>query len=63
MAASGRTLSRFDPELLVKLKEINVKREAVNAANAIVTMEELGEAPVKDASKKDDDKDQKKDQR
>jgi hypothetical protein len=63
MAASGKTLSRFDPELLVKLKEINVKREAVNAANATVTMEELGEAPVKDASKKDDDKDQKKDQR
>ena len=62
MAASGKTLSRFDPELLVKLKEINVKREAVNAANATVTMEELGEAPVKDASKKDDDKDQEKDQ-
>jgi hypothetical protein len=62
MAASGKTLSRFEPELLVKLKEINVKREAVNAANATVTMEELGEAPVKDASKKDDDKDQEKDQ-
>lgn len=53
MAAAGKTLSRFEPELLVKLKEINVKREAVNAANATVTMEELGEVPVDKEKKKD----------
>jgi hypothetical protein len=62
LTAAAQTLARFEPELIMKLKEINLKREAVNAANATVTMEELGEAPVKDASKKDDDKDQEKDQ-
>ena len=45
-AAKGQRLSRIDPELLVKLHEINLKREAVNAANATVTIEELGEFPV-----------------
>jgi len=57
MAAAGQTLGRFEPELLMKLKEINVKREAVNAANASVTMEELGQAPVEQQPKKDEDKD------
>jgi len=57
MAAAGKTLSRFEPELLVKLKDINLKREAVNAANANVTMEELGQAPGAEAAKKDEDKD------
>lgn len=55
MAAAGQTLSRFEPELLVRLKEINLKREAVNAANANVTMEELGTVPVDEKSKKDED--------
>ncbi|MBT8070038.1 MAG: DUF547 domain-containing protein, partial [Gammaproteobacteria bacterium] len=53
-AAKGKTLSRIDPELLVKLHEINLKREATNAANATVTMEELGEAPVDPEAKKDE---------
>jgi len=61
MAAAGQTLSRFEPELLVKLKEINLKREAVNAANANVTMEELGQVPVDQESNKDEDKDKDKD--
>ena len=52
-AAKGQTLSRIDPELLVKLHEINLKREAVNAANATVTIEELGEFPVEPEPKKD----------
>lgn len=55
LAASGQTLGRFEPELLMKLKEINVKREAVNAANASVTMEELGQAPGAEAQKKDEE--------
>jgi len=57
MAAAGQTLGRFEPELLVKLQEINVKREAVNAANANVTMEELGQAPVNQEPKKDEEED------
>jgi hypothetical protein len=61
LAAEGKTLSRFEPELLVKLREINVKREAVNAANAMVTMEELGEVPV-DKEKKKDEQEEKNNQ-
>jgi len=57
LTAAAQTLARLEPELLMKLKEINVKREAVNAANATVTMEELGQAPVKTQPKKDEDKD------
>lgn len=53
-ASKGQTLSRIDPELLVKLQELNLKREATNAANATVTMEELGEAPVDPEAKKDE---------
>ena len=55
LAASGQTLGRFEPELLVKLKELNLKREVTNAANATVTMEELGEAPVAPKQEKDED--------
>ena len=46
MAAKAQPLSRFSPELLVQLKEINLKRENRNMQNATVTMEELGEVPV-----------------
>ena len=53
-AAKGQRLSRIDPELLVKLHEINLKREATNAANATVTMEELGEVGVDPEAKKDE---------
>jgi len=55
LAATAQKLNRFEPELLIKLKEINLKREAVNAANANVTMEELGTVPVDAKSKKDQD--------
>jgi len=59
LAASGKPLQRFDPELLTQLNIINEKRETTNMQNANVTMEELGEAPVKptpdaDPEKKDD---------
>ena len=57
LTASGQTLGRFDPELLVKLKELNLKREATNAANATVTMEELGEVPVAPKPEKDENED------
>jgi hypothetical protein len=46
MASKGKTMSRFDQELLTRLHELNLKREATNTANATVTMEELGEVPV-----------------
>ncbi len=60
LAASGKPLQRFDPELLTQLNIINEKRENTNMQNANVTMEELGEAPVKpepdaDPEKKDDE--------
>ena len=44
IAQKTQPLSRFSPEMLMQLKEINLKRENTNAANARVTMEELGEA-------------------
>ncbi len=59
MAAKAKPLQRIDPELLTMLHDLNVKRENRNYDNANVTMEELGEAPVKpknqpDPEKKDD---------
>jgi hypothetical protein len=45
-AAKAKPLQRFDPELLTKLHELNMKREMTNAINTNVTMEELGEVPV-----------------
>ena len=47
-------MSRFDPELLTQLHELNLKREQSNLQNATVTMEELGEADP-DAEKPDPD--------
>lgn len=47
MAAKAKPMSRVDPELLTQLHELNLKREQTNMGNANVTMEELGEAPVK----------------
>ena len=46
MASKGKPMSRIDPELLVKLHDINERREQTNVQNATVTLEELGEAPV-----------------
>lgn len=46
MASKGRPMSRFSPELLTHLHEINLKRELTNTENATVTMEELGEVQV-----------------
>ena len=61
MATKAQPLSRFSPELLIQLQEINLKRENTNAENARVTMEELGEAkdqPKPETDKKDgEDKD------
>jgi len=60
LAGAGKPLQRFDPELLAHLTIINERREATNQKNANVTMEELGEAPVKpkpdsEAEQKDHD--------
>ena len=49
IAQKAQPLSRFSTEMLIQLKEINLKRQNTNAENARVTMEELGEAT--DASK------------
>jgi len=46
LASKGKPMSRIDPQLLAQLHELNLKREAANAKNATVTLEELGEAPV-----------------
>jgi len=56
LAAAGKPLQRFDPELMTQLNIINEKREYTNLKNATVTVEELGEVPVDskpDADKKD----------
>lgn len=45
-ASKAQPMSRIDPELLVKLHDLNMKREITNAGNANVTMEALGEMPV-----------------
>ena len=55
MASKGKPMSRFSPELLEHLTEINVKRMGTNEQNATVTLEELGEFPVEaDPDKKDE---------
>lgn len=56
MASKGKPMQRIDPELLVKLKAINVKREQNNRENATVTVEELGQVEPEtdpDPEKKD----------
>ncbi len=45
-ASKGRTLSRFDPELLIKLHKIDDARRAENDRNASVTIEELEDDPA-----------------
>lgn len=47
-AAKGRKLSRFDPDLLIKLQTINDNRMRENERNASVTIEELEDAPAED---------------
>jgi hypothetical protein len=48
-ASKGRTLSRFDPELLVKLHKIDDARRAENERNSSVTIEELEDDPANPA--------------
>jgi hypothetical protein len=57
LASKGKPMSRFDPELLTQLQELNVKRERTNVENATVTMEELGQV---DPEKAEPDPDSKK---
>ena len=45
-ASKAQPMSRIDPELLVRLHDLNMRREITNAGNANVTMEELGEKPI-----------------
>jgi uncharacterized protein DUF547 len=46
MASKGRRLSRFEPELLEILHELNEKRMAENQRNAAVSIEDLEASPV-----------------
>jgi len=46
MASKGKQLSRFEPELLAILHELNEKRNAENQRNAAVSIEDLEESPV-----------------
>lgn len=45
-AAKGRTLSRFDPELLEKLHKIDDARRLENERNANVTIEDVEDSPA-----------------
>ena len=55
LATKAVPLSRFSPELLIQLNELNLKRENTNAENARVTMEELGEVPIEPKPDSDPD--------
>jgi hypothetical protein len=58
LAASGKPMQRFDPELMTHLNVINEKREYRNLQNATVTVEELGVASEQpNADAKPDEKD------
>lgn len=58
LAASGKPMQRFDPELMTHLNVINEKREYRNLQNATVTVEELGVASEQQNSDaKPEDKD------
>ena len=56
LASKGKPMSRFDPELLTQLQELNVKRKRTNVENATVTMEELGEVGSEEAKPDPDSK-------
>ncbi len=56
LASKGKPMSRFDPELLTQLQELNVKRERTNVENATVTMEELGEVGAEETKPDPDSK-------
>ena len=58
-ASKAKPYNRIDPELLVKLHDLNLKREQTNIKNATVTVEELGEVAVDPPSKSDPDADEK----
>ena len=50
MASKGERLSRFEPELLELLRELNEKRMATNQQNAAVSIEDLEESPAEPAT-------------
>ena len=53
MAAKGQKLTRYDPELLIKLQMINENRLSENQRNSSVTIEELeDDAPEPDSDAK-----------
>jgi len=60
-ASKAKPYNRIDPELLVKLHDLNLKREQTNIKNATVTVEELGTVPVEPESKPDPDPEKKDD--
>jgi len=57
MASKGKPLSRFEPEFLEKMHEINAKRIIESQRNATVTIEDIGESPVEPAPDAAPDKD------
>ncbi|MBT8071802.1 MAG: DUF547 domain-containing protein [Gammaproteobacteria bacterium] len=56
LASKGKPMSRFDPELLTQLQELNVKRKRTNVENATVTMEELGQVGTEETKPDPDSK-------
>jgi hypothetical protein len=56
ITSKAKPYNRIDPELLEVLIDLNEKREATNALNATVTVEELGEVPVEKKPEPDKDK-------
>lgn len=56
ITAKGQKLTRYDPELLIKLQTINENRMNENQRNANVTIEELEDASDESASDPENDK-------
>jgi hypothetical protein len=56
VAAKSQKYSRIDPELLEHLFELNEKRMSTNAINSEVTVEEMGEFPVKSETVRESEK-------
>lgn len=55
--AKAHVTGRIDPDLLIKLRDLNTQRMQNNQKNATVTIEELGEVPVEKKPEPDKDKD------
>ena len=61
ITSRGKKMSRYSPELLTHLQDLNLKRANANSKNANVTMEELGQVTVESGSESDSESDSEKD--